>query len=433
MVRYITLLRIGLSIGLGLALFVPALIFPLDDSATRDIGSDYPSVRVVATKAMCDDGRCRDENNFTSESIRDIYKREPAVEAVGADLGEPQIIHKMAAKVIQRVEKARKYIQETVMVEPQNENALTVCRNQNARCAFWAVQGQCDKNMSGYMKKHCAPVCFSCEELHREAKCLLDLNAKSAWLPGDLNLMFERISSDPSFKQYTPKVLSRPTFVGKDTHATADYQLGPWVLLLEDFVSAGETERIIQVGHDLGYQQSSTYTGTFDKAGKIRAEVSSRRTSTNAWCDIELCDTDPLINGVYNRIEGLTQIPHNNSEHLQLLRYEEGQFYKIHNDYIHYERGSIQGVRILTIFLYLSDVEDGGGTNFPELENMTVQPKQGRAVIWPSVLDAFPHQADPRTNHQALPVIKGLKYGANAWLHQRDIKTQEIIGCLQRD
>jgi prolyl 4-hydroxylase len=79
----------------------------------------------------------------------------------------------------------------------------------------------------------------------------------------------------------------------------------------------------------------------------------------------------------------------------------------------------MQGVRILTVFLYLSDVEEGGGTNFPEL-NMTVQPKRGRAVIWPSVLDAFPHQPDLRTNHQALPVIKGLKYGANAWLHQRD-------------
>jgi prolyl 4-hydroxylase len=200
------------------------------------------------------------------------------------------------------------------------------------------------------------------------------------------------------------------------------------VYYFENLVSDRESERIIQVGHDIGYQKSLTDSGKLDKAGNAGFRESTRRTSANAWCN-ELCDTDPLITGVHHRIEALTQISSNNSESLQLLRYEEGQFYKIHNDYIPHERGRIQGVRILTFFLYLSDVEEGGGTNFPEL-NLTVQPKRGRAVIWPSVLDAYPHQADPRTNHQALPVIKGLKYGANAWLHQRDIQTPELMGCL---
>lgn len=40
-----------------------------------------------------------------------------------------------------------------------------------------------------------------------------------------------------------------------------------------------------------------------------------------------------------------------------------------------------EGVRILTVFLYLNDVEEGGGTDFPKL-GITVEPKKGKAVIW---------------------------------------------------
>eukprot|EP00977_Amphora_coffeiformis_P022284 scaffold10723_cov164-Amphora_coffeaeformis.AAC.12 len=64
----------------------------------------------------------------------------------------------------------------------------------------------------------------------------------------------------------------------------------------------------------------------------------------------------------------------------------------------------------LTVFLYLNDVEAGGGTHFSKL-NQTVQPKRGRAVIWPSVLDSSPNEKDHRTDHEALPVEQGVKYG----------------------
>ena len=91
-----------------------------------------------------------------------------------------------------------------------------------------------------------------------------------------------------------------------------------------------------------------------------------------------------------------------------------------HHDYIPAEIKYKQGVRILTVFLYLNNVEAGGGTNFPLLD-LTVEPKIGRALIWPSVLDKHPNAADYRTNHQALPVEQGIKFGINAWLHQRTL------------
>lgn len=82
---------------------------------------------------------------------------------------------------------------------------------------------------------------------------------------------------------------------------------------------------------------------------------------------------------------------------------------------------------MLTVFLYLNTISDGGETMFPVLNNLKVKPVIGRAVIWPSVYNTQPHIMDPRTSHQALPVTgdNEIKYGANVWIHQREI----IDGC----
>ena len=60
---------------------------------------------------------------------------------------------------------------------------------------------------------------------------------------------------------------------------------------------------------------------------------------------------------------------------------------------------------MLTLFLYLNDVEEGGGTHFPLLD-ITVQPKKGSALLWPSVVDDDIEKKDFRTDHEALPVLQ---------------------------
>jgi prolyl 4-hydroxylase len=85
------------------------------------------------------------------------------------------------------------------------------------------------------------------------------------------------------------------------------------------------------------------------------------------------------------------------------------------------------GPRILTFYLYLNDVASGGETEFPRL-GLKVAPKRGRAVLWPSVLNSHPNHIDSRSDHQALPVLEGIKYGANAWIHQRDYKSDDTDG-----
>jgi prolyl 4-hydroxylase len=128
------------------------------------------------------------------------------------------------------------------------------------------------------------------------------------------------------------------------------------------------------------------------------------------------------------RIENVTAIPQGNYENFQVLRYNVGQFYRTHHDMSSSDNQLACGPRILTFFLYLSDVEEGGGTNFPRLD-LTVQPKRGSAVLWPSVLNEDPTRQDPRTFHQALPVVKGAKFAANAWIHLYDYKMPNLWGC----
>jgi prolyl 4-hydroxylase len=225
--------------------------------------------------------------------------------------------------------------------------------------------------------------------------------------------MFEKIAFSLEYQQYEPVVVSRPPE-------------GPWMIVFENIISDEEAKRLIELGGLQGYERSAD-VGAEKPDGTFEQNVNSGRTSTNAWCLGE-CNEDPVAQRVIKRIENITGIPEVNSENLQLLRYENNQFYQTHSDYIPYQVDRPMGARILTFYMYLSDVEEGGGTSFPYV-NKTVTPKRGRAALWPSVLNEDPNSKDSRTNHQALPVIKGVKYGANAWIHQRDYKEASKKGC----
>lgn len=232
--------------------------------------------------------------------------------------------------------------------------------------------------------------------------------------------MFERIVTDPYFaERYHIEVLSRPEVLEDDDSYDSENSQNPWILQLDNFLNETEALRLIELGQNVGYERS-TDVGELLEDGSVEKKVSQGRTSLNAWCNSEECLNDSIALSIYERMERLTNISSENSEALQLLRYEEGQFYKVHHDYISLDKTRAQGVRILTIFLYLNDMEDeaGGGTNFPRLD-LTVQPKLGRALIWPSVLNERANEMDPLTHHQALEVTKGVKYGANSWIHQR--------------
>jgi prolyl 4-hydroxylase len=73
-------------------------------------------------------------------------------------------------------------------------------------------------------------------------------------------------------------------------------------------------------------------------------------------------------------------------------------------------------------------VEEGGETAFPRL-GIAVKPKKGQAILWPSVMNENPESIDRRTDHEAKPVVKGLKIAANSWIHLYNYERSNLWGC----
>lgn len=279
------------------------------------------------------------------------------------------------------------------------------------------------------MTTNCAPACHTCHLIDYDNRCPpLPEGTLPALEAGDLDAMFMRIvstapgnqtdtSANPDMPPYTVHVHSSPEENGR-----------PWVITFDNFLTENEVEKLIQHGYEEGYKRSED-VGRKNADGSYGSVQSTGRTSENAWCSGNKgCRQKEVPKRIMDRISAVTGIPTDNNEDFQILKYEPSQFYNTHHDYIEHQASRNCGPRILTFFLYLSDVEEGGGTDFPDLD-ITIMPKRGRALLWPSVLNDDPMKKDGRMRHQALPVEKGLKYAANAWIHMYDYLTPQLSGC----
>ena len=104
------------------------------------------------------------------------------------------------------------------------------------------------------------------------------------------------------------------------------------------------------------------------------------------------------------------------------------QFYGRHHD-----ANRAVGLRVLTAFLYLNEVESGGETNFTELPAVTASPRTGRLLMWSNVHDADPRRRHLGAYHEARPVRAGVKYAANLWLQQCPRGARHPSCVLKRD
>jgi prolyl 4-hydroxylase len=337
-----------------------------------------------------------------------------------------------------------------------SKTSIDACTNNHDLCSYWALSGECEENPS-YMVTKCAPSCQSCHKIDFNVRCPpRPDDAKPGLTPGDLNLVFENIVKvapgnateegrkaageglvqDDGTPYYTVNIHSLPQSKAAQPNSEGlvavdkerDLSEDPWVLTFDNFLTDEECDHLIQLGYKFGYKRSrdvgkETVDGSFDN------KESTSRTSENAWCsDKEGCRSDPIVQRILDRLKTATGIPTENYEDLQLLKYEPGQFYRVHHDYIPHHKDRHAGPRILTFFLYLSDVEEGGGTGFKDLD-ITVTPKKGRALLWPSVLNNDPMEKDGRMRHEALIVGEGTKFAANAWIHMYEFVEAHKNGC----
>ncbi|KAL6851552.1 hypothetical protein ACP4OV_020485 [Aristida adscensionis] len=136
-----------------------------------------------------------------------------------------------------------------------------------------------------------------------------------------------------------------------------------------------------------------------------------------------------VIQAIEKRISMFSQIPQENGEPMQVLRYEPGQYYRPHHDYF-YDVFSLQygGQRVATMLMYLTNGVEGGETHFPQagegecscggrmVRGLCIKPNKGDAVLfWSTGLDG---NTDPNSIHSGCPVLKGEKWSATKWMRQ---------------
>lgn len=197
----------------------------------------------------------------------------------------------------------------------------------------------------------------------------------------------------------------------------------PRIIVLHNFLSMEECDYLRAVARPR--LQISTVVDI--KTGKgVKSDV---RTSSGMFLS-HAEKKYPMIQAIEKRISVYSQIPVENGELLQVLRYEKDEFYRPHHDYFsdtfNLKHG---GQRIATMLMYLSDNVEGGETHFPmagsgkcscggkTVEGLSVKPIKGDAVLfWSMGLDG---QSDPSSVHGGCEVLSGEKWSATKWMRQK--------------
>ena len=124
------------------------------------------------------------------------------------------------------------------------------------------------------------------------------------------------------------------------------------------------------------------------------------------------------------RIAMATRVPVRVFEPAQILRYEVGQEFVSHVDYLdpdsaaYGEELARQGQRIATFLIYLSADYEGGETVFPNI-GLRYRGRTGDALFWAN-LD--PQQRpDLLTRHAGLPPTSGEKWVFSQWIRERPL------------
>lgn len=203
----------------------------------------------------------------------------------------------------------------------------------------------------------------------------------------------------------------------------------PRAFLYKKFLSEEECDHLINLAK--GKLEKSMVAD--NESGKsIASEV---RTSSGMFLNRA---QDEVVFDIETRIAKWTFLPIENGESIQILHYENGQKYEPHFDYFHDKANQVLGGhRIATVLMYLSNIQKGGETIFPNSESKLSQPKddswsdcahkgyavkpeKGDALLFFSLhLNAT---TDPKSLHGSCPVIEGEKWSATKWIHVSDFE-----------
>lgn len=227
----------------------------------------------------------------------------------------------------------------------------------------------------------------------------------------------------PSFKRKTSEIGDELGERGEQWTEVLSWE--PRVFIYHNFLSKKECEHLISLAKP--YMAKSTVVDS------VTGESKDSRVRTSSGTFLRR-GQDIIISNIEKRIADFTFIPVEHGEGLQILHYEVGQKYEPHYDYFLDEFNTKNGgQRIATLLMYLSDVEEGGETVFPDAktnfssvpwwnelsecgkQGLSVKPKMGDALLfWSMRPDTT---LDPSSLHGGCPVIEGNKWSSTKWMH----------------
>jgi len=216
--------------------------------------------------------------------------------------------------------------------------------------------------------------------------------------------------------------------------------LVPLVFGLDGFLAHHECDHIIAKGGP-NVEASPVALMDHDK-GKPATEW---RTSSQTWLGPV---GDTLLQGIRARAANMLKVSQQCQENaIQVLQYKHGQKYDAHHDWFdmqfykaqpemvrEYDNGHKN--RLATVFWYMSDVEEGGETQFPRAGGLghppnfheckwglRVKPVKGKVILFYSLLPNG--KGDQYSLHGGCPV-KGdgtkIKWAANQWVWNKPFR-----------
>ena len=251
----------------------------------------------------------------------------------------------------------------TVIRKETSEWIVTTTSSSSASSSIRKIMAQNENdmdqdkvtNISPEVVKHESTDVFDSESCSYDPMLMPDV-----WHPNtnSVNQMFDRITQQyrdsyniqTSSSSMNMTILSQPQLTKPDEQEamndSTSNQQPPWLVQIDNFLSDTECNHLIQLGVTLGYERSTGVEYQPHTTNQLQAEVepdgstatsphlhtvtSDERTSSTTWCHHSDCsDNDVIIQSIYHRIQSLIQIPSSHFESLQLLQYENGQYYKV--------------------------------------------------------------------------------------------------------
>jgi len=207
--------------------------------------------------------------------------------------------------------------------------------------------------------------------------------------------------------------------------------MNPLIFSIDNFLSFDECD-YIQL-HASPHMASSGVSLMDKDIGKKATEW---RTSETYFMASKNHD---ILKNIDHRVSSLTKVPISHQELVQVLKYGEGGKYDAHHDYFDpklytKDKRTLNMIkngktnRMATVLWYLSDVDDGGHTVFPQSggtkppKDMTscerglkVSPSKGKVIMFYSLLGDG--SIDKHSLHGSCPVIGSKdKWAANKWV-----------------